>query len=276
MSDDLDGWICLHRELLEKPIWSNSSPEQKCILIALLMLANHKPKKWEWKGEKFMVKRGQMITSLESISVKAGPGISIQNVRTAIARFEKLEFLTNQSTKTGRLITICNYSKYQDKKIQTNKEDNKDLTESQQRPNKDLTPNNNDNNDNKEDLYTPEEPKIPEKKPSGKQVAAFDFSSWPALPSDQVMIDWKAARKAKRAVINQTVIENFGKELSLAVTAGYTVDQCLSECITRNWQGFHAEWMTNAKIPVYAKKPELKIVAPHSLPPQSLEERLKL
>lgn len=166
MSDDLDGWICLHRELLEKPIWANSSPEQKCILIALLMLANHKPKKWEWKGEKFMVKRGQMVTSLESISVKAGPGISIQNVRTAIARFEKLEFLTNQSTKTGRLITICNYSKYQDKKNQPNKDDNKDLTKTQQSPNKDLTPNNNDNNDNKEEIYVAEEQKPA--KPNGK------------------------------------------------------------------------------------------------------------
>ena len=145
-----DGWVCLHRELLEKPIWANSSPEHRCVLVALLVMANHEPRQWEWQGKKFMVQRGQLVTSLESLAQKAGPGVSIQNVRTALARFEKLDFLTNQSTNTGRLITICNYSKYQDTKSQPNKADNKDLTKTQQRPNKDLTTNNNDNNDNNE------------------------------------------------------------------------------------------------------------------------------
>ncbi len=140
-----DGWICLHRELLEKPIWANSTPEQKAVLVALLLMANHKPKQWEWDGKKFVCGRGQFVTSLQHIAEKSGPGVSIQNVRTALKRFENLEFLTNQSTKEGRLITICNYSKYQDNKNAANKATNSQLTNDQQRPNKDLTTNNNDN-----------------------------------------------------------------------------------------------------------------------------------
>ncbi|MFL0267237.1 hypothetical protein [Candidatus Clostridium radicumherbarum] len=50
-------------------------------------------------------------------------------------RFEKLGFLTNKSTKTGRLITIDNWELYQVELKQTNKGSNKDLTKSQQRPN---------------------------------------------------------------------------------------------------------------------------------------------
>ena len=38
----LDGWIRVHRELLDKPIWLNSTPEQKTILITLLLMANFK------------------------------------------------------------------------------------------------------------------------------------------------------------------------------------------------------------------------------------------
>ena len=75
---------------------------------------------------------------------ECGEGVTIQNVRTALDRFEKLGFLTNISTKTGRLITIVNWEKYQGRDFVDNKEANKDLTKSQQRANKDLTPNKND------------------------------------------------------------------------------------------------------------------------------------
>lgn len=153
-----DGWVKIHRELFKHPIWKKSTAEQKVILIALIGMVNHEPNKWEWKGEEFEVKRGQTITSLDSIVEECGKGISTQNVRTALARFEKLGFLTNESTKSGRLITICNYCKWQDNDDEPNKDANKDLTNGSQRPNKDLTPNKNDKND-KKNIYkdVPEE-----------------------------------------------------------------------------------------------------------------------
>lgn len=144
---DTGGYIALYRCLLDKPIWKQSTPEQKCILITLLLMANHKEHEWEWRGEKFKVLPGQMITSLSSIAERAGKGISIQNVRSALVRFEKLGFLTNQSTKTGRLINIVNWAVYQEEFKKANKQTNKAKRKNQQRPNKDLTTNNNDNNE---------------------------------------------------------------------------------------------------------------------------------
>jgi len=135
------GFIKLHRELIKKPIWLNSTPEQKSILIAILLSVNFVGKEWEWNGEKYKVLPGQMITSLDTIKRKCGKGISIQNVRTSLKRFEKLEFLTNKPTKTGRLIIIINWDSYQIKQNDANKDTNKDLTKTSQRPNKDLTPN---------------------------------------------------------------------------------------------------------------------------------------
>lgn len=156
----MSGWIKVHRQLLDKPIWRQSTPEQKAILITLLLMANHDANEWEWGGAEFAVEPGQFVTSLNSIAERAGKGISIQNVRTALVRFEKLDFLTNQSTKHGRLITIVNWGLYQSKDDTPNKPTNKGLTKDSQRPNKALTPNKNDKNERmkEEDISSSQKP----------------------------------------------------------------------------------------------------------------------
>ena len=136
-----DNWLKLHRDLMEKPIWTASTPEQKTILITLLMMANYYENEWEWKGLPFKAKPGQFVTSLQSIARNAGKGISIQNVRTALKRFEKYEFLTDESTKVNRLITIVNWGVYQSKPKKPNIDANRELTDSQQRANRQLTTN---------------------------------------------------------------------------------------------------------------------------------------
>src|SRR5690625_1989287 len=109
----MQGWSKLHRELMNKAIWIESTPEQKSILITLLMMANHKEKEWEWKVNRLKAKPGQFIASLNGIVGKCGKGISVENVRTALKRFENYGFLTSESTNRNRLITIINWNEYQ-------------------------------------------------------------------------------------------------------------------------------------------------------------------
>lgn len=142
-----EGWIKLYRCLLDKAIWQCSTPQQKVILITLLLMANHEENEWEWQGKKFKCRPGQLITSLDSIARECGKNISIQNVRTALEKFKKYDFLTYESTKTGRLINIVNWGLYQTDKEVINKAANKELTKHQQSTNKDLTTNKNDKND---------------------------------------------------------------------------------------------------------------------------------
>lgn len=167
------GWVSVYRELTEKPIWLNSSPEQKTILITILLMVNYEVNKWEWDGKSYTVQPGQMITSLNSIVKKCGKGISTQNVRTALKRFEKLGFLTNESTNKSRLITIVNWEKYQDISINSNKDSNKHLTNDQQAPNKHLTTNNNDNNDDDKAEYISEINKLIKNKISSSSLESF-------------------------------------------------------------------------------------------------------
>ena len=202
MTSEETGWVSLWRELYKKPIWANSTPEHKAVLIVLLGLVNHEPTEWEWKGKSYTVKRGQTITSLQSIKILCGKGVSIQNIRTSLLRFEKLHFLTNESTKTGRKLTICNYDTYQKQADKANKDSNKELTKDQQRGNKDLTPNNKDNKDNKDNKrkrFTP--PSLGEVseyiKSKGYSVDASAFidfytsKGW--MVGSNKMKDWKAS-----------------------------------------------------------------------------------
>lgn len=76
---------------------------------------------------------------------------------------------------------------------------------------------------------------------------SLDFSCWPAMPSEQTLRDWFAMRKRMKANVNQTVVNRFAKELSLAVQHGVSVDDCLAECVVRNWRGFVFAWMDKSK-----------------------------
>lgn len=143
-----EGWIKLHRELLDKSIWTCSTPAQKVILITLLMMANHEGREWEFKGKRIKLQPGQFITSLPAIAKLAGAGVSVQNVRTALKRFAEYEFLTDESTADGRLITICNWERYQRENEEPNSQTNRPLTDHQQTANRPLTANKNDKNDN--------------------------------------------------------------------------------------------------------------------------------
>ena len=63
----MGGYFKLYRELFKKPIWLNSSNEQRVILITLLAMANWKETEWDYFGEKIILKPGQFVTSLQKI-----------------------------------------------------------------------------------------------------------------------------------------------------------------------------------------------------------------
>lgn len=67
--------------------------------------------------------------------------------------------------------------------------------------------------------------------------------------SEQVWDDFIALRKAKRAPLSQTALAGILNEADKALM---TLEDALTECITRGWQSFKAEWMK----PKTTTKPE--------------------
>ena len=196
-----NGYIFLHRKLLKSPEWKFSTPEQKSVLIVILLFANYEANKWEWNGNEFDVKPGQFVTSLDSIRKAAGIGISQQNVRTALKRFEKLGFLTNESTNRGRLISITKWDDYQIIPGLPNKLNNKPLTSPSQAPNKPLTPIKEVKKDNKEKKIPPYSP------PRGIDLKSngynwIDADAWDSFVEHRRSIKKPLTKKAAQLNLN--------------------------------------------------------------------------
>lgn len=191
------GWVKLYRKLFDSDMYKQLNSKQFTVMIVCLLMANHKPSKWEYKGEIYEVQPGQFVTSLEHIAKNCPCDMSVQSVRTALLKLERWGFLTNKSTKTGRLITIVNWAFYQGDDDDINKDSNSALTKNQQRTNKDLTTNKNDKNEKnekniynttvterKKDIYNNTEGKKPEANILSNQVITPLVSDKPNPNSD--------------------------------------------------------------------------------------------
>ena len=71
----------------------------------------------------------------------------------------------------------------------------------------------------------------------------------PSGVSEQVWDDFITLRKAKRAPLSATALASIAKE---AEKAAMHIEEALTECVTRGWQSFKAEWMK----PKTTAKPE--------------------
>ena len=122
-----NSFVKLSRNILD---WEwYTEPCTRALFIHCILKANWKDGSWQGQP----CKRGQFITSLQKLSSETG--YSVQNIKTGLKHLISTGELTSQSTNKYRIITVCNYDKYQ----VTNKQDNKVLTINQQSTNNQLT-----------------------------------------------------------------------------------------------------------------------------------------
>lgn len=83
--------------------------------------------------------------------------------------------------------------------------------------------------------------------------------------SEQIVEDWKANRKAKRAVISQSVIDGLKKKADEARRLGHpewNLEAIMREQVARAWQGFELSWVLKdsqqTKLPPLELTPEAK------------------
>lgn len=106
-----NGFIVLHRKILDHPIWRNEGLVH--LFITLLLLASHKEERFLWNGKEETLKRGQLITGrLKLAEITNSPPSTI---RDRLKVLENLGILDIKSTSKFSLITIIKYSQYQDK-----------------------------------------------------------------------------------------------------------------------------------------------------------------
>lgn len=226
-----NGWIKVHRKMLDH--WVSQEPELFAFWMRLLLEANHSDKKRMFNGALVEIRRGQTLFGLDAFEAKSG--ISKKRLRRYLYMLEREAMIGRQKTNKYSLISILNYDDYQ---LEGRQETGKGQSEGKPRASQGQHLENVKNGENVENTD------IPPKSPRGGSV---NYDSWPELPDEQILKDWIAARKKAKATHSQTAINNIGKELHKAKEKGFSVNDCLSEAVTRGWRGLKAEWMQNAQ-----------------------------
>lgn len=115
----MEGWIRLHRKILDNPIVCKDS-ETFSIWLYLLLNATHQEVPAIFKGEKITLKKGQLITGILSISKKLL--INKDKVQRTLKCFEIDKQIEQQTSNRNRLITILNWETYQSSDNQNDKQ----------------------------------------------------------------------------------------------------------------------------------------------------------
>lgn len=101
-----EGFITLHRSILNWEWWGDMNVRN--LFIYCLLKANYKDTKWQG----IEIKRGSFVASLSSLS--EGVGITQKQIRTALDKLINSGELASKKTNKYRIITVKNYSLYQD------------------------------------------------------------------------------------------------------------------------------------------------------------------
>ncbi len=118
--DTKPGYIKLPRELLDRSL--SRRPQHLALFIHLLLMANREAK--EWNG--IRIERGQVLTSLRSLSMSCG--LSVSGVRTTLRVLHR-EGIAQVAAQVGArpqtggpaqvaaqgytIVTICNFDSYE-------------------------------------------------------------------------------------------------------------------------------------------------------------------
>lgn len=84
-----------------------AKPNTKAVFIHCLIKANNEDKQWQG----IVIKRGQFVTSLESLAI--ANGLTIRQTRTALNDLQKTNEIDKQTTNRYSIITVKNYNLYQ-------------------------------------------------------------------------------------------------------------------------------------------------------------------
>jgi len=106
----MNGWIRLDRAIQDNFLWQE--PEALKLWLYLLMAASLTDKATAFNGQMLNIKRGQLVFGLNAASARLN--ISIRRLRKYLNWFETDDMIDKQITNKFSIISITNYSQYQD------------------------------------------------------------------------------------------------------------------------------------------------------------------
>ncbi len=184
----MSGWICLHRDIQNHWIWDFKHADKTMAWIDMLMLANHEKKKFLLNGVLVECDRGELAYSQLTLAERWH--WSRNKVRGFMELLKSDGMIVQRSNTVTTVITICNYSQYQD--LQTMQGTADGTTEGTTKVQRTASAGpaqgtqttikqlNNENNENKKEVITlvADAPPAPagEKKPEPKKAKKNEYS----------------------------------------------------------------------------------------------------
>lgn len=108
----MQGWIKLHRQILETDIFAEKRVYSKAeAWIDLLLRANHKDERILFNSNFITIKRGQHLTSMKKLGERWQ--WSNKKVKKFLQLLERESMCTAKSTSKYTLLTLDNYDFYQ-------------------------------------------------------------------------------------------------------------------------------------------------------------------
>lgn len=127
-----EGWIKLHRKLLDNPVTMKDT-DHLAVWIYLLLNASHNEHPALFKGEKITLKPGQLITGRKSIALALH--IDESKVERILKSLKSEQQIEQQTSSKNRLISITNWEFYQQSEQQNEQQVNNKRTTSEQQVN---------------------------------------------------------------------------------------------------------------------------------------------
>ena len=131
-AQNVEGWIKIHRKILENPIICKDS-DYLAVWIYLLLNATHKEIPALFKGKKIILQKGQLITGRKSMASQLK--ISESKIFRIINDYKSEQQIEQQTSNKNSLITILNWDKYQQIEQQNEQQMNNKRTTNEQQMN---------------------------------------------------------------------------------------------------------------------------------------------
>lgn len=128
----MEGWIKSYRQTIENPIVCKDS-DHVAVWMYLLWNATHKQIDMLFGGKRITLQPGELITSRRSISIKFK--VSESKVQRILKLFESEHQIEQRISNINRLISIVNWSEYQDSEHQSEHQVNTNRTPSEHQVN---------------------------------------------------------------------------------------------------------------------------------------------
>ncbi|MCK5610226.1 hypothetical protein KAR91_50605 [Candidatus Pacearchaeota archaeon] len=216
---EMQGWIKLHRKLLDNPI--SSKPQYCHLWVCLLLMAQHDGTSFIWNNEKITVNTGQVLTGRKKLSQTTG--IPESTIEKILKYLEIEQQIAQQKTTKYRIITIIKWGDHQKKLASVTTDgqqrNNRGTTEEQQR---DTYKKEENGNNGKKDK---KEPSFPEKLNTPEFIAKWS--------------EWVQYRKESKKKLTVSTTKK-----QLDKLAGHTLAEAMATIetsIEKGWTGLFPE-----------------------------------